>query len=167
MDMRKARRAREILGEISRLPKLVDMMAEAGEYYVNDTCPGQRRPVARRLLQDAVGHHGPARHMCRMNMTKNAFVMKNMHQILDALTRGLPYNILSDGYGKEEGGVMVSYQANCNAAGWVLPSNSPRGPHPVAAGDPPPDRPGAQARSPGTLDTVPDVRGIRQGGDSP
>ena len=63
--------------------------------------------------------------MCSFNMTKNAFVMKNMGQILTALTRGLPYDILTNGYGMEDRGVMVSYQANCDAAGWVLPSNSP------------------------------------------
>ena len=93
MDMRKARRAREILREFT-IDQLVDMMAEAGEYYVNDTLPlgnGDQSPDDFCKMQSATT--GLPEHMCRMNMTKNAFVMKNMHQILDALTRGLPYNI--------------------------------------------------------------------------
>ena len=63
--------------------------------------------------------------LCRSNITKNAFVLKNIEQILDALTRGLDLNILSQGYGLEDRGVIVSYQAQANALGAVLPSNSP------------------------------------------
>jgi len=125
MDMRKADRAREILREFS-IDQLVEMVAEAADYYVDDTLPlgnGVQSPDDFCTMQSATT--GLPEHMCRMNMTKNAFVMKHMHQILDALTRGLPYDILSNGYGVEDRGVMVSYQANCNAAGWVLPSNSP------------------------------------------
>ena len=125
MDMRKARRAREILREFS-INQLVEMVGEAADYYVDDTLPlgdGDQSPDDFCRMQSATT--GLPEHMCRFNMTKNAFVMKHMHDILDALTRGLPYEILSDGYGHEDRGVMVSYQANCNAAGWVLPSNSP------------------------------------------
>jgi acyl-CoA reductase-like NAD-dependent aldehyde dehydrogenase len=63
--------------------------------------------------------------MCAANMKKNAYVLKNMRQILDALTRGLPLDILSTGYGVESRGVMLSYQANSPVLGMVLPSNSP------------------------------------------
>ena len=45
--------------------------------------------------------------------------------MLDALTRGLPLDSSRDGYGVEERGVMVSYQAQSPALGLVLPSNSP------------------------------------------
>lgn len=48
-----------------------------------------------------------------------------MKDILDALTRGLPLDILTRGYGMENRGVMVSYQANSPVMGLVLPSNSP------------------------------------------
>jgi acyl-CoA reductase-like NAD-dependent aldehyde dehydrogenase len=58
-------------------------------------------------------------------MKKNAFVLGHMHEILDALTRGLPLDILANGYGTEERGVTVSYQANAPVLGMVLPSNSP------------------------------------------
>ena len=63
--------------------------------------------------------------MCESNVVKNAFVLKNIDQILDCLTRGLDLNILARGYGEEGRGVTVSYQAQCDALGAVLPSNSP------------------------------------------
>ena len=63
--------------------------------------------------------------MCAANVAKNAFVLKNIDQILDCLTRGLDLNILARGYGEEGRGVTVSYQAQCDALGAVLPSNSP------------------------------------------
>jgi acyl-CoA reductase-like NAD-dependent aldehyde dehydrogenase len=47
-----------------------------------------------------------------------------MGQILQCLTRGLPLEILSRGYGMEERGVVVSYQAQTPVLGAVLPSNS-------------------------------------------
>jgi acyl-CoA reductase-like NAD-dependent aldehyde dehydrogenase len=58
-------------------------------------------------------------------MKKNHFVLSNMDRILDALTRGLDLEILTRGYGVEERGVTVSYQAQAPALGLVLPSNSP------------------------------------------
>ena len=44
-------------------------------------------------------------------MAKNSFVLKNMDRILDCLTRGLDLNILTQGWGMESRGVVVSYQA--------------------------------------------------------
>jgi acyl-CoA reductase-like NAD-dependent aldehyde dehydrogenase len=63
--------------------------------------------------------------MCRANVAKNAFVLKNIEKILDALTRGLDPEILARGYGNEGRDVTVSYQAQTDALGAVLPSNSP------------------------------------------
>ena len=68
---------------------------------------------------------GLPEHMCRSNMQKNCFVMRNMTEILDCLTRGLPLDILTRGYGVESRGVVVSYQAQSPVLGAVLPSNSP------------------------------------------
>jgi acyl-CoA reductase-like NAD-dependent aldehyde dehydrogenase len=63
--------------------------------------------------------------MVKFNMEKNHFVLTHMDQMLDALTRGLPLEILSRGYGLESRGVVVSYQAQSPVVGLVLPSNSP------------------------------------------
>jgi len=58
-------------------------------------------------------------------MQKNYFVLSNMERMLDALTRGLDLSILTNGYGMEQRGVVVSYQAQSPVLGLVLPSNSP------------------------------------------
>jgi len=125
MDQRKAKRARDILREFT-IEDLIERCATAADLYEKETLPlgdGTQSPDEFCRMQSATT--GLPEHMCRFNMSKNAFVLKNMGNILDALTRGLPFEILSRGYGMEDRGVMVSYQANCNAAGWVLPSNSP------------------------------------------
>ncbi|MEM9646765.1 MAG: aldehyde dehydrogenase family protein, partial [Planctomycetota bacterium] len=68
---------------------------------------------------------GLPEHMCRGNMTKNSFVLSNIDQILDCLTRGLDLSILSRGFGEEGRGVTVSFQCQTPILGAVLPNNSP------------------------------------------
>ncbi|MEM9659603.1 MAG: aldehyde dehydrogenase family protein, partial [Planctomycetota bacterium] len=63
--------------------------------------------------------------MCSANVAKNAFVLKNIDKILESLTRGLDLSVLARGYGEEGRGVVVSYQAQTDVLGAVLPSNSP------------------------------------------
>ena len=125
MDMRKARKARDVLRQHS-IDDLLGMCTKAADLYQNATLPlgdGSQSPDDFCRMQSATT--GLPEHMCRFNMSKNAFVLKNMGRILDALTRGLPLQILTDGYGMEGRGVMVSFQANSPVCGWVLPSNSP------------------------------------------
>src|SRR5260370_9904993 len=67
---------------------------------------------------------GLPEHMCKANMTKNHFVLSNMDRILDYLTRGLPLEVLTRGYGEEGRGGIVSYQAPSPVLGLVLPPTS-------------------------------------------
>ncbi len=125
VDMRKAPNARKVLCEIP-IPDLVEMCKKAADLYLNAELPlgnGTQTPEDFYRMQSATT--GLPEHMCASNMKKNSFVLNNMAEILDALTRGLPYDILTNGFGKEERGVMVSYQANAPVLGMVLPSNSP------------------------------------------
>ena len=125
MDMRKAKKAREILRQ-HKISDLIAMCEKAADIFENDTLPlgnGTQSPDDFCKLQSATT--GLPENMCRFNIGKNAFALRNMGAILDALTRGLPLDIFTQGYGMEDRGVMVSYQANANVAGWVLPSNSP------------------------------------------
>lgn len=125
MDMKKAQKARDILREFP-IADLVEMCKKAAELYQFGELPlgnGTQNPDEFCNMQSATT--GLPEHMCRFNMGKNAFVLSHMGEILDALTRGLPYEVFSQGYGMEERGVMVSYQANAPVCGWVLPSNSP------------------------------------------
>ncbi len=124
-DMREAGRARQVLTEIP-IPELIGMMKAAADRYLNDTLPmgdGEQSPENFARQQSA--STGLPEHMCKANMKKNHFVLSNMGQILEALTRGLDLKILTRGFGVEDRGLMVSYQTQAPVLGLVLPSNSP------------------------------------------
>ena len=114
-DMRKAHKARDILRQFT-CQDLMDRLVRAADLYENEALPlgdGQQSPEDFVYQQSATT--GLPQHMCRANMQKNCFVLRNMPEILDALTRGLDPEILTRGYGVESRGVVVSYQAQCAA----------------------------------------------------
>src|SRR5258707_10910278 len=124
-DLRQAHRAREILTGIP-IKDLVTIMKRAADLYLSATLPmgdGEQSPDDFARQQSA--STGLPVHMCKANMSKNHFVLSNMDQIMEALTRGLDPNILTRGFGVESRGVIVSYQAQAPVLGLVLPSNSP------------------------------------------
>ena len=124
-DIRAAQRAREVLTAIP-IAELIGMMKKAADLYLNDALSmgdGEQTPDDFARCQSA--STGLPEHLCKGNMKKNHFVLSNMDQILDSLTRGLPLDILTRGYGTESRGVLVSYQAQAPVVGLVLPSNSP------------------------------------------
>src|SRR6186713_1289090 len=123
-DMRKAQRARDVLREIP-MDELMTRVAAAGELYTNGTVPmgdGAQTPDEFARAQSATT--GLPERMCRANMKKNAFVLSEMRNILESLTRGLSLDVLTTGHG-EERGVPISYQIQSPVLGLVLPSNSP------------------------------------------
>jgi len=125
MDMRKAVQARQVLRQFS-IEELCQKCADAADDFLNGTLPlgdGTQTPEEFCHIQSATT--GLPEWMCAMNMRKNAFVMKHMREVLESLTRGLPFEILTNGYGMESRGVMVSYQATAPVLGAVLPNNSP------------------------------------------
>lgn len=124
-DARKAQKARDVLREFT-CSDLIARCKKAAELYTSATLPigdGTQTPDEFVTAQSA--STGLPEVMCRGNMTKNAFVLSEMENVLDALTRGLPLDIFSNGYGLENRGVIVSYQAQTPVLGAVLPSNSP------------------------------------------
>jgi acyl-CoA reductase-like NAD-dependent aldehyde dehydrogenase len=125
MDARKAGKARDVLRQFS-IEQLCEMCAKAADFYLEGTLPlgnGKQGPQDFCRMQSATT--GLPEHMCAANMRKNAYVLKHMKEVLEALTRGLPFDILSNGHGMESRGIMVSYQAQTTVLGMVLPSNSP------------------------------------------
>jgi acyl-CoA reductase-like NAD-dependent aldehyde dehydrogenase len=123
-DMRKAQRARDALREIP-IDELIARAATAGDLYMSATLPmgdGSQSPDEFVRAQSA--STGLPERLCRANMAKNQFVLREMPSILGSLTRGLSLDVLSKGYG-EERGVPISYQAESPVLGLVLPSNSP------------------------------------------
>jgi len=124
-DMRSAPRAREILTEIP-IPELIGMMKKAADLYRDAALPmGDGEQIPDDFARQQSASTGLPEHMCKANMKKNHFVLSNMDQILDALTRRLDLKILTRGFGLESTGVTVSYQAQAPVLGLVLPSNSP------------------------------------------
>ncbi|HVS63501.1 MAG TPA: aldehyde dehydrogenase family protein [Thermoanaerobaculia bacterium] len=124
-DLRRISLAREALRAIPSR-ELIGMVRAAADLYMSAELPmgdGVQRPEDFVRIQSATT--GLPEHMCRANMEKNHFVLTRMDEVLDALTRGLDLGILGRGYGVEERGVPVSYQAQAAALGLVLPSNSP------------------------------------------
>lgn len=125
MDMRHAQRARNLLREFT-IDDLIEKTKKAADLYLTGTLPlgnGTQSPADFCKMQSATT--GLPEHMCAGNMKKNHFVLTHMREVLDALTRGLPLDILTKGYGVESRGVTLSYQANSPVLGMVLPSNSP------------------------------------------
>jgi acyl-CoA reductase-like NAD-dependent aldehyde dehydrogenase len=123
-DARKAQRAREVLREIP-IDDLIAKVGKAGELYMNATLPmGTGTQTADEFVHAQSASTGLPERMCRANMKKNAFVLSEMRNILESLTRGLSLDVLSTGKG-EERGVPISYQAQSPVLGLVLPSNSP------------------------------------------
>ncbi len=124
-DARHARRAREALQSIPPA-ELVDRCAKAGELFATATLAvGDAKQSPEEFVAQQSATTGMPLAMCRANLEKNAFVLQNMGRILDCLTRGLDLAISARGYGDEGRGVTVSYQAQAEALGAVLPSNSP------------------------------------------
>ena len=124
-DMRNAHKAREALLKHST-SDLIDMCTKAAEYFeTGELEVGDAIQTVDDFVHQQSASTGLPEHMCRSNMTKNSFVLKNIGQILDCLTRGLDLSILSKGYGEEGRDVIVSYQAQTPILGAVLPNNSP------------------------------------------
>jgi len=123
-DMRKAQAARDALRRIP-IDELIDRARRAGELYMDATLPmGDGTQSAEEFVRAQSASTGLPERMCRANMKKNAFVLSEMRNILESLTRGLSLDVLSRGIG-EERGVPISYQAQSPVLGLVLPSNSP------------------------------------------
>ena len=124
-DMRQAQKARDALLEFS-CEELIERLGKAGDHYETGTLAiGDGTQTPEEFAHQQSSTTGLPEHMCRANMGKNSFVLKNMGKILDCLTRGLPLDVLSRGWGIEDRGVVVSYQCQSPVLGAVLPSNSP------------------------------------------
>jgi acyl-CoA reductase-like NAD-dependent aldehyde dehydrogenase len=124
-DARQAVKAREALRSFSP-EELIKRCQRAGELFESASLKvGDSDQSPDDFVAQTSATTGMPIAMVKANVTKNAFVLKNIDKILAALTRGLDLNILARGYGDEGRGVTVSYQAQTDVLGAVLPSNSP------------------------------------------
>ncbi len=124
-DLRKADQARKALLQLSPAELIEKCKHAAVLFETADLQVGDSIQSVDDFVHQQSASTGLPEHMCRGNMAKNSFVLSNMDQILDCLTRGLDLSILSKGYGEEGRGVIVSFQAQTPILGAVLPNNSP------------------------------------------
>ena len=123
-DLRHAGRARQVLREIPSR-ELIERLKQAADLFMTAELPaGDSVQTPEAFVRYQSATTGLPEHMCVKNMEKLHFVLTHLDEILQALTRGLDLEILSRGYGQENG-VMRSYQATTPVLGMVLPSNSP------------------------------------------
>lgn len=123
-DMREAGRARDVLREIP-CQDLISRLKKAAALFMEAELPaGEGSQTPDEFVRYQSATTGLPEHMCRKNMQKLHHVLTNLEEILSSLTRALDLNILTQGYGQENG-VMRSYQAPSPVLGMVLPSNSP------------------------------------------
>ncbi|MEZ5397284.1 MAG: aldehyde dehydrogenase family protein [Bryobacterales bacterium] len=124
-DIKHAARARNVLREIPA-KQLVTMCENAADIFLHDELPvGDGSQTVDDFVHCQSATTGLPENMCRTNMGKLGFVLAHMGEILDSLTRGLDLEILSKGYGYDKEGRLLSYQAQTDVLGAVLPSNSP------------------------------------------
>lgn len=124
-DLKRAGSARDALRQFS-IADIIARCRHAAELFSTADLPlGSGRQSVDQFVHQQSASTGLPEHMCRSNMAKNAFVLSNMDRILDCLTRGLPLEIFSRGFGEEGRGVTVSFQAQTPILGAVLPNNSP------------------------------------------
>src|SRR6056297_4353746 len=124
-DLKRAEQARKALRQLP-VSDLIERCKVASDLFTSAELPmGNGTQTVDQFVHQQSASTGLPEHMCRSNMTKNAFVLGNIDKILDCLTRGLDLEMLNQGYGEEGRGVVVSYQAQTPILGAVLPNSSP------------------------------------------
>ncbi len=125
-DLNAISHAREILKQIPA-HDLMRICRDAGDHFLNGTLPVGEEAYPQSpddYVSSLSATSGLPHALIRMNMKKLHEVFTEMPTIVRGLTRGLDLAVLDRGYGDQDG-VPVSYSANTEALGVVLPSNSP------------------------------------------
>jgi acyl-CoA reductase-like NAD-dependent aldehyde dehydrogenase len=123
MDLRLAARNKQILGKLS-IEKLLEICKKAAELFLKDDLPiGEDIQSAEDYIKQLSATTGMPEVICRQNMRKIAFVLKDMPNILKGLTRGLDLRALDSGWDTQNER-MLSFVCQSDALGAILPSNS-------------------------------------------
>jgi len=113
--------------ELAAIPAadIIDMYAKAADLFLNGTLPiGDGVQTFDDYLRSMSGTTGSPMVFCRRNAMKVHYVLQNVKEVIDGLTRGLDLEVLDKGYGFQNGRMQAFYPAT-NAFGAILPSNSP------------------------------------------
>ena len=124
-DLRHSPRAQEALRAESP-DRIVERLGVAGDLFESAELPlGSTSQTPDEFIRQQSSTTGLPESLCRSNMAKIVGVCRDMGRIMDSLTRGLDFSVLARGYGYDSAGRMLSYHANADVLGAVLPSNSP------------------------------------------
>ena len=122
-DLRLAARNKQILGKLS-IEELLEICEKAAELFLKGDLPiGEDIQSPEDYIKQLSATTGMPEVICRQNMGKIAFVLKDMPNVLGGLTRGLDLRALDSGWDTQNER-MVSFVCQTNALGAILPSNS-------------------------------------------
>jgi acyl-CoA reductase-like NAD-dependent aldehyde dehydrogenase len=123
-DLRRAGEAAAKLRELS-CEAIVALCAKAGDLFMSgDLMIGDMTQSPQQYVKTLSRTSGLPHELCWRNMRKIHTVLTTMGAIVRGLTRGLHPSIIDSGTGTQDG-VPVSFVAQTDALGVVLPSNSP------------------------------------------
>lgn len=123
-DMRQALRARDILREIPCRELLAMLKNAAGLFMEAELPAGDGSQTPNQFVECQSATTGLPLHMVRLNMEKLHYVLTHLDEILTSLMRGIDFEILTRGYGEEDG-ILRAYKVASPVLGLILPSNSP------------------------------------------
>lgn len=123
-DLDRASRNRDVLRGVP-IGHLLSAMRGAADLFMEADLPaGEATQSPSDFVRSQSETTGMPQSLCRANMEKIRLVLENVESILGGLTRGLDLSILDAGFGSQDGRAL-SYLAQADALGAVLPSNSP------------------------------------------
>ncbi len=123
-DMLAAKANRSAL-EAVPVAELLEICKRAGELFAHGELPlGDDSQSPEDYVRQLASTTGMPVAMGRANMGKIVGVLEGMDEVLGGLTRGLDLSIVDTGWGTQ-GGRALSYQAQTDNLGLVLPNNSP------------------------------------------
>ncbi|HSE43459.1 MAG TPA: aldehyde dehydrogenase family protein [Acidobacteriota bacterium] len=123
-DLNRAAEYKRALDQL-KVVELLDLCKKAAIHFGESKLAlGEETQTPEEYIAQISSTTGMPQALCKRNVEKIRFVLANMEEVLQGLTRGLDFNILDEGYGTQEQRA-VSFFAQTNALGAILPNNSP------------------------------------------
>jgi acyl-CoA reductase-like NAD-dependent aldehyde dehydrogenase len=123
-DLNRASEYKRALEQL-KVSELLDLCKKAAIHFGESRLPlGEGSQTPEEYIFQISSTTGMPQALCKRNVEKIRFVLANMEEVLQGLTRGLDFSILDEGYGTQNQRAL-SFFAQTNALGAILPNNSP------------------------------------------
>jgi acyl-CoA reductase-like NAD-dependent aldehyde dehydrogenase len=104
---------------------LLELCKKASHHFAKTDLPlGEGTQTPEDYILQISATTGMPQVLCRRNVEKIRFVLENMEEVIQGLTRGLDLEILDRGFGTHENRAL-SFFCQTNMMGAILPNNSP------------------------------------------